>query len=331
MKIVLRADASAAIGSGHIMRQLSLAEELLDRGSEVTLVGEINEADWLTPVIQNVHGLRWVQVSGVDSERAAMIELRPSTVLVDSYSHDDAQLAALEKQVGRVAVILDGPWQRVSGSLAIAPVLDPTAEWLEAYEGRFVKVHAGPDYVMLRRQILEVREGLQNPGKASKPEITLALGGTDSGGNSEWVIEALKSIDTPLKVTVFAPAGSVATEHRQIGAHEFVFRKPGSAYASTLTTAALVIAAGGTSALELIYLGLPSIFLPVAENQYENAAAIEKLGLGALVWPKDPKRQEKLVHAVTSELRGPRPALIKGPIIDGHGVGRVADLLLEAG
>jgi spore coat polysaccharide biosynthesis predicted glycosyltransferase SpsG len=223
-----------------------------------------------------------------------------------------------------------GPWQGVSGSLAIAPVLDPTADWLEPYEGRFVKVHAGPDYVMLRRQILGVREGLQNPGKASKPEITLALGGTDSGGNSEWVIEALKSIDTPLKVTVFASAGSVATEHRQIGAHEFVFRKPGSAYASTLTTAALVIAAGGTSALELIYLGLPSIFLPVAENQYENAAAIEKLGLGALVWPKDPKRQEKLVHAVTSELRGPRPALIKGPIIDGHGVGRVADLLLEA-
>lgn len=328
MKVVIRADASTAIGSGHVMRQLSLAEELLDRGCDVTLVGAVIDTQWLVPVINSVPGLKWVQVSDIDSERAEMTSLSPSVVLVDSYSHDEAQLASLEKIFGRVAVMLDGPWQEVSGELAIAPVLDSAAEWLRPYKSSFSKLYAGPDYVVLRRQILEAREALKQPRKAGKPVITVALGGTDSGGNSEWVIEALNSIDTPLIVNFFASTGAVSSNCRQSAHHEFVFCEPGAAYAATLPTAALVIAAGGTSALELVYLGLPSIFLPVAENQSENARAIDKFGLGALVWPNDPEREEKLVHAATSVLNRPRPLLLENPMIDGLGAKRVADVLL---
>ena len=47
MRYVLRADASQAIGSGHVMRLSAIAEELIARGEEVIFVGSISNLPWV--------------------------------------------------------------------------------------------------------------------------------------------------------------------------------------------------------------------------------------------------------------------------------------------
>jgi spore coat polysaccharide biosynthesis predicted glycosyltransferase SpsG len=329
MRVVLRADASIEIGIGHVVRQLSLAEELLGRDCEVFLVGAVGEAGWVIPAIEKVRGLEWVNLSSVESESSAISALQPAVVVVDSYAHDSAQLACLEANVGRVAVILDGPWQDVSGSLAIAPVLDSGSPWLSTYRRRFTRLYAGPSYVILRPEIINLRP-LREVNKRHGREVTVALGGTDPGRHTEWVMEALKRAEDPLTVNIFTGDSRFLESAGQSGPHKFVFHEPGSAYPSALASASGVIAAGGTSALELIYLGIPSIFVPVAENQFPNAEAIDQLGLGTLVWPSDNSRREKIVEAVECILGNPRPALARNSVIDGLGAQRVADIILQS-
>ncbi len=47
MRILLRSDAGVQTGTGHVMRCLTLAEELLGRGHEVVLLGSIGDVAWL--------------------------------------------------------------------------------------------------------------------------------------------------------------------------------------------------------------------------------------------------------------------------------------------
>jgi spore coat polysaccharide biosynthesis predicted glycosyltransferase SpsG len=327
MRVVLRADASIEIGTGHVVRQLSLAEELLGRGCEVFLLGAVGEAGWVMPAIEEVRGLEWVNLPRAESESAALSSLKPAVVVVDSYAHDSARLACLEAKVGRVAVILDGPWQDVSGSLGIAPILDSDSPWLSTYRRRFSELYAGPSYVVLRPGIINLR-ALREVNESHGSEVTVALGGTDPGRHTEWVMEALTRSELPLTVNIVTADSALLNFAGRSGQHNFVFHEPGSAYSSALASASLVIAAGGTSALELIYLGIPSIFVPVAENQFPNAEAIDQLGLGTVVWPGDTSRREKMTQAVECILGTPRPALARNSVIDGFGAQRVADIIL---
>ena len=45
MRFVFRTDASTKMGSGHIMRCLTLAEELKNNGSEITFISRAHEGN----------------------------------------------------------------------------------------------------------------------------------------------------------------------------------------------------------------------------------------------------------------------------------------------
>ena len=62
MRIGLRADASNAIGTGHVMRQAAIGLQLQRQGATVLLIGSISGPDWLQEYIKKQRDLEWVQV-----------------------------------------------------------------------------------------------------------------------------------------------------------------------------------------------------------------------------------------------------------------------------
>ena len=55
MQIVIRADASVYIGSGHIMRCLSLANELKTAGAEVCFISRNSEGEMSRQITEYGH------------------------------------------------------------------------------------------------------------------------------------------------------------------------------------------------------------------------------------------------------------------------------------
>ena len=133
MRVVFRADASHKIGSGHIMRCLTLAEGLRESGAEIEFVcrkhsGNLNELISGKNFI--VHELSLLEVTGsqtTDSDTknkyvrwpgvsqkqdandtiTALVEKQPEWLIVDHYGLDNVWEKKVRPHVGNIMVIDD--------------------------------------------------------------------------------------------------------------------------------------------------------------------------------------------------------------------------------
>jgi spore coat polysaccharide biosynthesis predicted glycosyltransferase SpsG len=80
MRFVFRADASLAIGSGHVMRSSAIAEEVIARGIPTVFVGSISKLPWVSERIQ---GLGFIDIlDGPNDFKSDSIQ---DILILDSY------------------------------------------------------------------------------------------------------------------------------------------------------------------------------------------------------------------------------------------------------
>ena len=84
----LRCDADAAMGVGHLVRCLALAEELIERGCRVALLGDVGSVPWTVQEIARL-GLPVIDAPA-SPEALAMTAWRLGleAVVIDSYLTD---------------------------------------------------------------------------------------------------------------------------------------------------------------------------------------------------------------------------------------------------
>ena len=326
MKVVLRADASSEIGTGHVMRQVALAEELLRRGAKVFLVGEVLGPSWLEEKLTSLRGLQRFHQPAGTFDSGVLKELGASVSTIDSYALGQSDLSEWESQSIRTLVFIDGPWQQLRGGVAVVPTIDDSSLWLEDLRSRFSSVHAGPDYLMIRKEIRRAKQQIdRNP--ATLPQILVVIGGTDPRGYSELIASALCPLSPDYRIVV---VGAENRDQRSVGHSlvcEGIVYAPRSGFVDELTKSTLVISAAGTAAAELLFLKIPTLFIPVAENQSENARAIERLRPSCVLHPDSPDFRASLRRAV-HRVSDRSYSTFAFELIDDLGSRRIASLLV---
>jgi len=329
MRIAIRADASTTIGTGHVMRQIALAQHLLGENHEVRLFASITGPDWLRKYVESQSGLDWLEVEEGDFSADPLLAGGAlDALVVDAYTLDEKALQLLEKAIPTVAVFVDGPWQNVSGKMAIAPTLDGNPAWVSGYRKRFEEFHWGPEFFMIRREVIELRKKRSRRSPDSEPRIVVALGGSDLGGHTGTVLSALSETGKAAKIDVFAPAPGIWGNFRANGGHFVEFHEPGPAFLEYLGNADLAVTAAGTMAAEISFLGVEAIFIPVAPNQQENALALRALKLGVVLNLDEADFPEQLVESVQKSFLS--PTVNPRHLITSKGAQRVADILISS-
>jgi len=330
MKVVLRADASSEIGTGHVMRQVALAEELLLQGAEVFLVGEVEGPCWLEDKLTSVRGLQRLGQPTGTFDSGVLQELGASVSAIDSYALGQSELAKWEAKSLTTFVFIDGPWQQLEGGTAVVPAISNKFDWLEDLGRSFDSVHSGPEFLMIRSEIRRAKRLLlQEPPSA--PQILVVLGGTDPGGLTSVIESAVLEFAAEHKVVIVGREDSVDFAGASLHTSDGVIYSPRSSFVEELAKSTLVISAAGTTSGELLFLGIPSIFIPVVDNQAENAQALENLDSSLVLWPDSQNFHGNLVTRVVKVLEQGRSHVLfetNHPLIDGLGAQRVASLLL---
>jgi len=337
MHVVLRVDASPAIGLGHAMRCLSLAEALRSAGHTV--------------------GLCSVAMPDALRQRYAALGVHETRIDGQAGSADDAHATAdVVRRSDAAWLVGDGyaletAWQRMVRTLdTCVLMLDDEARlpsWdadiilnqnlgadaaMYAHRAAQARVLCGADYALLRSEFTAQRAVTRRVAEQAR-KVLVTMGGADPDNVTERVLHAVLPVnDLEVRVLVGAanPHGEMLAQViTEVAASTTRARLivQASDVPAQMSWADLAISAGGSTLWELALMQLPSLVVQTADNQRIALGAYVSAGAAWLLGPATSLDQE-VMRARFKTLaadRDARQAMARAAsgLVDGNGSTRV--------
>ena len=267
MQVVVRADSSSQIGTGHIVRCQTLARALRARGAQVTFVCEALEGNLNDMLVRDGFAVE----ASIDSVP------RCDWLIVDHYGLDHEFERAQRVRAARILVIDDlaDRWHDCDLLLDQNLYLDMERRCSGRIpEGATLLI--GPRYALLREEFA-LAAG-QASRRTALSRILVSFGGSDPTDESSKTLRALALLRLP-EVRIDVLIG--AANPRTAALEELAREVPGcnlfgatSQIARLMLDSDLMIGAGGSTTWERCCLALPALVIAVAENQVPIAAAV---------------------------------------------------------
>lgn len=287
-KIAIRTDASITIGSGHVMRCLTLAEELRHAGSEVCFMCRKDRGDMLE--IIHDHGFPSVAIETktdwhCDAEQtlsAMTSQHRIDWLVVDHYQLDRRWESLLRPTTRNILVIDD---------LADRPhdcdvLLDQNyyknaAKRYSSLVPSHCRLFLGPEFALLREEFRIAARNLRSRDGHVR-RLLITFGATDPTDETGKVLSALRSLDSP---SISADVVVGATNPRRADIEAICATMPRvrchvqtNRMAELMNDADLAIGASGATTWERCILGLPTLTVTTADNQKQTASDLAAAG-----------------------------------------------------
>lgn len=289
MIVLIRADASVELGSGHVMRCAALGMRLMAHGVSVHFVCAdlpLLLGDWLRDRGFGLTVLSAVEINSWRADLVATCEVvrrvgHVDLLIVDHYGLDQAWESGMRPYTQRILVIDDLADRDHDCDLLLDQNLHENA--LGRYEQRVplgVRLFLGPRYALLRTEFDEL--GLVRIRDGSVKQLLVFFGGTDPGNHTLRIIDALRTLG-PLEfesVVVLGPAHLYrdVVHKRAINLPRVKVLDSTDQMAHLIMQADLGIGTCGVAAWERCALGLPCLVVVSAENQREDAEILHRLG-----------------------------------------------------
>lgn len=309
MKVLIRTDASVEIGSGHLMRCLTLADQLRGEEAEVAFVCRdlpggmfdlLDAREYRSAKLPLAEAGKGAQQFDAEETTKAVWQLFPEGVdwvVVDHYELDAVWEHMLRPHARKLMVIDDLANRRHDCDLLLDQnyYRDQDLRYQGLVPEQCVTL-LGPAYVLLRPEFADARQRLRARDGAVR-RILVFLGGSDPTNQTQKVVEALKLLERPdIKVDVVVGSANPNRNTIQALCEELpnvTFHCQVSNIAELILNADIGIGAGGATMWERCCLGLPTITVVFAANQErttEDVAeieAIEYLGWAGHLGPED--------------------------------------------
>ncbi len=336
--LLIRADASLAIGTGHVMRCLALAQAWQDAGGAASLaVAEMPDA--LSPrVLAEKVSLNRLDVTpgGLEDVRATVAHahrLKADWVVIDGDRFGNDFLEAV-RNAGFRTMLLDDFANRETfpADLIVNPNLDEDGQQYRK-RGATAQLLMGPSYILLRREFRQSADRREVRQTGNK--ILVTLGGSDPENLTPKIADALARC-SDLEVTAIAGAGyDNADELRNLkGDNIRVVFNPANMAQLMKDADQAIIAAGGTL-WELLSMGCA--VLSYSRNIVQ-ASVVNELSRRGMVVDMggtchfDPAALlVSVMELANSPLARDRMATLGCSILDGRGAARTVKAMQQLG
>lgn len=314
---VFRVDASIDIGTGHVMRCLTLADALRMQGGECHficreqpghLIEHIRGKAYTTHVLSNGPrtGTSFPEAYSTEDRRqplhAAWLGARqeqdasdcavilrslnkPEWLIVDHYAIDSKWESALKVRCHHLMVIDDLADRSHNCDLLLDQTFGRNPADYAAWVPDECTLLCGSQYALLRPEFSALRPySLHRRERPQLKQLLVAMGGVDKGNATGQILNALKSSALPADCCITVVLGATApwlAEVLQIADQmpwQTTVRTGVGNMAQLMADSDLAIGGAGATSWERCCLGLPSILLVLAANQQAVADSLEREG-----------------------------------------------------
>lgn len=355
MKIIFRVDASILIGTGHVMRCLTLANYLVALGHKCIFICRAHEGHLGALIQREGHQLHllvnkaeacrgrvgseltshahWLGVHwSVDSVQTVEISkiISPDWIIVDHYALDYAWERDVRPFTKKLLIIDDLADRKHECDFLLDQQFGRRKiDYIDRVPSS-CKILCGPEYALIRNEFSELREiSLQRRESQVLSNILINLGGIDKDNYTSRILELLGCCVLPELCTLTVVIGAKSpwigcvkdianSMHRGVKVLVGV-----DTMAQLMCEADLAIGASGSTAWERCCIGLPTIQAVIADNQLFAAESLARAGAIKLLSSLDQLPDLILsapdwMESVSSKCR---------MVTDGNGVKRVTDSL----
>ena len=342
--LYIRADANEKIGTGHIMRCLSIAEEYRRQNGEVIFLtadecaGDLIEKKDFSYICLNS---MW---NDLEQELDVMVgiieEKRIPLLLVDSYFVTEKYLSTLRKYT-KIAYMDDldqfiYPVDILINYNIYAEQLDYPQRYRDV--GVTTRFALGCSYAPLREEF----RGRERSISQRVQKVLITTGGTDIYDVTGHLIEQISrqrwfpELEFEVIVGRFNSHTDELTAKWKRYNNNIHFHYNVTDMADYMMTCDIAVTAGGSTVYELMACGTPAIVYTLADNQFDIARTVSEMKL--IPWVGDVRKEireccRSIVYVINDYIKDfERRELVSmrmQELVDGFGSKRLVDLMQE--
>lgn len=302
MRVLIRTDASVPIGSGHLMRCITLADQLCSAGIEVTFACYDDLDGSAAQILDNRYRIIRLDEPQPDTLPGGSADL----LIVDHYGIDHIWHQAMRPFVKHLMVIDDLANRPLNCDLLLNQNIHASAATYRPLVPEHCITLLGPRYTLLRPEFCHLAPHTQT--RSSLKRLLLCFGGSDPCHLTETALKELA--DSPMMIDVVIGAGNNRNRAIKTLCHanqkRWTLHVQTTAMATLMAHADLAIGAGGSSHWERCLLGLPALVVTVADNQVESTRLLHEQGACQWLGNADDLRAGTIRHAVEQLMHNPQ-------------------------
>lgn len=364
MNVVFRCDASLQMGSGHVMRCLTLADALRAQGGECHFICREHQGNLIEfirqrgytviafparpeyfqpdagsapPVLAHAAWLGCDWSPDAKQSQSVLEQIQPDWLVVDHYALDSRWETALRPYCRKLMVIDDLADRHHDCDVLLDQNLGSTPSHYQALVPAGCRILVGTNYALLRPEFAEWRPySLARRKSGQLHHILITMGGVDLPNATARVLSTLKQCVLPKDCRITVVMGEQSPWLQQV--HFIAATMPWPTQvlcniadmAHRMADSDLAIGAAGSTSWERCCLGLPAILICLADNQRVSLRQLSDVGAALAI---DQERIEVDLGSAMSALSTHQAlstfSLRAALVTDGLGVNRVRDVICE--
>ena len=337
--LFIRVDSSSEIGIGHMMRCLTLAQELKNNFDKIIFLTQKDSGNFIGTIMKNEFEVIFIPTTNNDpniiKNLITAYSENKNFLLIDHYDIDTDFELSLKNIFERIFVIDDLANRKHDCDLLIDQnyYRDLNQRYEKLIQNGTIAL-LGPKYAIIKAEFKNTDKKTIKKNTQIK-KILVSFGGSDLTNECKKVLDALCSIENS-KFEIVVVAGIYNHKFEQLKklyekySNIKIYRHVND-LSRLMLNSDLFIGAGGTTTWERLYMGLPSIVTIISNDQKESIEFLSdtghviNLGLAKNVTTKTyvqaiQKSNPDLIYSMS---------LNNQKLVDGNGCGRIKKQIIE--
>lgn len=276
MNILIRVDASVEIGAGHFVRQLALAQLLIDDGCDVHFLTKTTQKDLINQAFEEgIHSHTLVSTITIEEDAKETADyakkIGAQWVILDGYSFITKYQQALKDEGVKLLCVDDMAHCHFVADIVLN---QNTTDGRIYSKEPYTQLLMGPEYALLRREfrLFTEKKVIRNEIK----DIMITMGGSDEKNMTETMLKWLLRLPELNGVCCHIVLGSLNPHKDKIEAIISQSNLDGKIHTALsakqmldlMNNVDFAITAAGSTVWEYMKVGVPFLYTRLFENQH---------------------------------------------------------------